>query len=58
MNSQAHRADLRVIDLMTQIGGDPSSPTEVNHYLYFPTEQAAELAAEVPGCTRFRCPCR
>ncbi len=38
--------DSRVIDLMAEVGADLSAATEVNHYLYFPTQEAAEHAGE------------
>ena len=36
--------DSRVIDLMAEVGADLTAATEVNHYLYFPNEDAAERA--------------
>lgn len=38
------QADSRVIDLMAEVGADLSAATEISHYFYFPTKEAAERA--------------
>jgi hypothetical protein len=40
------RGDRRVMELMVEGGGDLSSATEVNHYLYFPAKESAERAGK------------
>ena len=38
--------DSRVIDLVYELGANPSQMTMVNHYLYFPKRRSAERAGE------------
>ena len=40
------QGDSRVIELMAEVGADLSAATEVNHYLYFPTQEEAKQARE------------
>jgi hypothetical protein len=39
-------ANSRVLEKLAAVGADIGVPTEVNVYLYFPSEDAARLAAE------------